>query len=201
MNFQMEKLQENCPVMIIKIPELILKEIDVWVEESKKIKDHPLAELKAVENVGYLSFDGKKHNSYQTSIPSNLVENSFWLPWVLRLVSKNWGGHHLNYSLAKLHGHFHGCDIWTNFSYKGDDNPSHSHYGFLSGVIYHKNHNHETFFDDYGLKYEGFDGTMIMFPSDTLHHVKKQLLDEERITIAFNIIYADNSKKKNFLYQ
>ncbi len=196
----MKKLRENCPVMIAKIPDLIMKEIDIWVEESKKIKDHPLAELKAVENVGYLSFDGKKHNSYQTSIPSNLVENSFWLPWVLRLVSKNWGGYHLNYSLAKFHGHFHGCDIWTNFSYKGDDNPSHIHNGSISGVIYYKNHDHATYFDDFDIKYDGYDGTMVLFPSDVRHHVKEQLQDEERITIAFNMIVTSFQKDASSSY-
>ena len=45
-----------CPVMVTKIPPQILKEIDVWVSESKKFKNSPLAELKANENVGYLCF-------------------------------------------------------------------------------------------------------------------------------------------------
>ena len=54
MNFEMKKLQKNCPVMIAKIPDLIMKEVDIWVEESKKIKDHPLAELKAHEMLDIL---------------------------------------------------------------------------------------------------------------------------------------------------
>ena len=59
---EMKKLQDGCPVMIAKIPKPILKEIDVWVKESKKIKNHPLAELKAHENVGYrYAGIGKKH--------------------------------------------------------------------------------------------------------------------------------------------
>ena len=49
----MQKLQDGCPVMIAKIPEQILAEIDLWVEESRGLKDHPLAALKAHENVGY----------------------------------------------------------------------------------------------------------------------------------------------------
>ncbi|BCU96505.1 MAG: hypothetical protein CM15mV12_2730 [uncultured marine virus] len=29
---------------------------------------------------------------------------------------------------------------------------------------------------------------MVMFPSQVLHHVEKQVVDTERITLAFNII-------------
>ena len=72
---EMKKLAPGtmCPVMVIKIPKQILKEIDRWVNESKKFKNSPLAELKAHENVGYLSLDGKKHNSYQCSISPHLI--------------------------------------------------------------------------------------------------------------------------------
>ena len=87
----MDKLQEGCPVMISQIPNQIQKEIDVWVNESKKFKNSPLAALKAHENVGYLANDGKKHNSYQCSISPHLVDSSFWLAWVLRLTEKYWG--------------------------------------------------------------------------------------------------------------
>ena len=76
---EMKKIRpgSSCPVMVAKIPSQIRKEMDVWVKESRKFKDHPLSALKAHENVGYLSSDGKKHNSYQCSIPTHLVENSF----------------------------------------------------------------------------------------------------------------------------
>ena len=66
-----------CPVMVTTIPKQIQKEIDGWINESKKFKNSPLAELKAHENVGYLTMDGKKHNSYQCSISPHLVESSF----------------------------------------------------------------------------------------------------------------------------
>jgi len=185
---EMKKLREGCPVMIAKIPSQIMKEIDEWVNESKKIKNHPLAELKAHENVGYLSIDGKKHNSYQCSISPDLIEKSFWLAWVLRLSQKYWGiGVPRQFKIRKHDGHFDGYDIWTNFAYRGDDNPRHNHAGFLSGVIYYKNHNHPTLFDDYNVGYEGKDGTMVMFPSKTFHHVKPQMSNKERITLAFNI--------------
>ena len=187
---EMKKLQDGCPVMVTKIPPQIMKELDVWVRESKKFKNSPLATLKAHENVGYLSRDGKKHNSYQCSISPGLVESSFWLAWVLRLSAKYWGigKTDRNFKLRKWDGHFDGYDIWTNFAYKGDDSPQHNHAGFLSGVIYYKNHKHPTLFDEYGCGYEGEDGTMVMFPASTWHHVEPQTDNKERITLAFNIV-------------
>tara|TARA_Y100000768_G_C23721224_1_gene560384 strand:- start:31 stop:651 length:621 start_codon:yes stop_codon:yes gene_type:complete len=189
----------TCPVMVTKIPKQIMKEIDGWVNESKKFKNSPLAELKAHENVGYLSMDGKAHNSYQCSISPHLVEQSFWLAWVLRLTTKYWGMGKVTryFSLRKWEGHFDGYDIWTNFAYKGDDNPKHDHGGFLSGVIYYKNHGHPTVFDDYNIAYEGLDGTMVMFPASTIHHVEEQIVNKERITLAFNIAAGDLNTRKN----
>ena len=192
---EMKKLVPGgtCPVMVGKIPPQIMKEIDGWVKESKRFKNSPLAALKAHENVGYLSADGKKHNSYQCSISPRLVEESFWLAWVLRLTQKYWGMGKSNrqFKIRKWEGHFDGYDVWTNFAYKGDDNPTHNHGGFLSGVIYYKNHGHPTIFDEYGVAYEGLDGTMVMFPSSVLHHVEPQTANKERITVAFNIVKAD----------
>ena len=185
----------TCPVMMVKIPSQIMKEIGGWVNESKKFKNSPLAALKAHENVGYLSIDGKKHNSYQCSISPHLVDSSFWLAWVLRLTAKYWGMGKSNrdFKLRKWDGHFDGYDIWTNFAYQGDDNPPHNHAGFLSGVIYYKNHNHPTLFDDYKCGYGGKDGTMVMFPANIWHHVEPQHQNKERITLAFNIVSNDAS--------
>ena len=187
----MEKLKPGgtCPVMVTKIPPQIMKELDVWVNESKKFKNSPLAELKAHENVGYKMMDGKAHNSYQCSISPHLIEQSFWMGLILRLTSKYWGGEkdHRKFVIRRWGGHFDGYDIWTNFSYKGDDNPIHNHAGFLSGVIYYKNHKHPTIFDQYGIGYEGLDVTMVMFPSSVLHHVEPQTVNKERITLAFNV--------------
>tara|TARA_B100000287_G_scaffold62098_1_gene54169 strand:- start:197 stop:829 length:633 start_codon:yes stop_codon:yes gene_type:complete len=187
---KMHKLRDDCPVMVAKIPSPIRKEIGEWVNESRRIKNHSLSELRAHENVGYLSSDGKKHNSYQTSISPYLIEKSFWLAWVLRLTAKYWGmgGSHRDFSLRKWDGHFDSYDIWTNFAYKGDDNPTHNHAGLVSGVIYHKNHGHPTMFNDYDIAYEGKDGTMVMFPASTWHQVEPQTTNKERITLAFNII-------------
>ena len=192
----MQKLQDGCPVMVAKIPEQILAEIDLWVEESRGLKDNPLASLKAHENVGYKAIDGKAHNSYQCSISPHLIEQSFWLAWVLKLTAKYWGmgKHNRNFKLRKWDGHFDGYDIWTNFAYQGDDNPQHNHAGMLSGVIYYKNHDHPTIFDEYNCGYAGIDGTMVMFPSQVIHHVEKQVVDTERITLAFNISRRDDTQ-------
>ena len=194
---EMKKLAPGtmCPVMVAKIPKQILKEIDGWINESKRFKNSPLAALKAHENVGYLAMDGKAHNSYQCSISPHLVESSLWMAWVLRLATKYWGAgkHNRYFSIRKWDGHFDGYDIWTNFAYKGDDNPTHNHAGFLSGVIYYKNHTHPTIFDQYNVSYEGKDGTMVMFPSQVLHHVEPQHQNKERITLAFNIVSNDAS--------
>ena len=107
---EMKKLYPGslCAVMVAKIPPQIQKELDVWVNESKKFKNSPLAALKAHENVGYLAADGKAHNSYQCSISPHLVEQSFWLAWVLRLTAKYWGGEKTNrsYKMRKWDGHF-----------------------------------------------------------------------------------------------
>ena len=177
----------DTPIMGGIIPSLIMDEITEWVDESRRIKNSPLAELKAHENVGYRGEE--KHNSYQCSVSPYLIEKSFWLAWVLRLVAKySENKNNRGYKLRKWDGHFDGYDIWTNFSYKGDDNPSHNHAGYISGVIYYKNHNHPTIFDDYDFSYPGMDGTMLLFPSDTWHHVESQTEDKERITLAFNII-------------
>jgi len=199
---ELKKLQDECPVMVTKIPKPIMKEIDVWVKESRRLKNHSLRELKSHENVGYLAFDGKKHNSYQCSIPTFLVDNSFWLAWVLRLTAKYWGmgQDHRQYSLRKWIGHFDTYDLWTNFSYKGDDNPKHTHAGMISGVIYYRNHGHPTIFDDYNISYEGLNGTMIMFPSQVFHHVDSQIINKERITFAFNIVETKTATSNGYKY-
>ena len=185
----MNKLMQGCPVMVATLPKIVRKEVRQWVNESRRTMNNPLAALKAHENVGYLSADGKAHNSYQCSISPHLIEQSFWLAWVIRLSQKYWGmgKHHRAFKLRKWDGHFDRYDIWTNFAYKGDVTPRHNHAGFLSGVINYKNHRHPTIFDDYNCSYEGLDGTMVMFPSQVFHHVETQILNKERITLAFNI--------------
>ena len=56
----MTRLKSGCPVLVFDMPKQIRSEIKQWVDYSKKTKNHPLAELKSHENVGYMSMDGKK---------------------------------------------------------------------------------------------------------------------------------------------
>ena len=60
---------------------------------------------------------------------------------------------------------------------------------------YYKNHQHPTIFDEYACAYEGLDGTMVMFPSQVLHHVEPQTVNKERITLAFNIVDEQGKTK------
>ena len=195
-------LHPSSPIMVGTIPKPIMKELDIWVRECRKIKNHPLRDLKAHENAGYLAMDGNKHNSYQCTVPARLVEESYCLAYVLRLSAQYWGEgkSHRDFAIRNLMGHFDRYDVWTNFAYKGDDNPTHNHAGFLSGVIYYRNHSHPTVFDQYNCAYEGKDGTMVMFPASVLHHVEPQHQNKERITLAFNIVGAGDKTTKSTDY-
>jgi hypothetical protein len=185
-------LEYNHPYLKCNLPKEICKEIEIWTKECKKIKSHPLAELKSHENVGYLPETGNVHNSYQCSLPTNLIENSFWLPYTLRSCASYWGGNHRDYKLRKWDGHFDGYDIWANFANKGSDNPTHNHAGNISGVIYVHNFGHPTVFPEYNTQYEGQNGTMILFLSNVLHYVPIQKSNKERITLAFNIVKSSH---------
>ena len=192
---KMRKLRDGCPVMIAEIPKQIKKEIAEWVKESRKFKDSPLSNLKK-----YDTGNRGTNISYQCPPPCNLVENSFWLAWVLKLSAEYWGMGRSDreFRLRKWDGHSDGYDIWVNFSNKGDYFPSHTHSGFLSGVMYYRNHGVPTIFDDYNCSYEGKDGTMVMFPVTTVHRVGDQILDKERITLSFNIAEREVSPYDDF---
>ena len=184
---KINQLTDKAPIFVCELPKQIVGELNVWERECKKIKNHPLGFLKAHENVGYDPNQENTYNSYQCGIPTQLVENSYWLAYIVRSCASIFGHGHRNYYLRKWDGHFDGYDIWANFAYKGNKNPPHGHAGHISGVIYHKNHKHPTIFPDCETKYDGDNGTMIIFPSNTLHCVEKQKSNKERITFAFNI--------------
>ena len=184
--FSVKHLKEGCPVMVTELPIAIIEEIDSWVKYGREIQSHPLYMLKNHENNG--------KNSYQLSVPPRMVEESFWLALTLRLTAILYGGHHTDYRIRKWDGHFNSYDVWLNFSNKGDQNPIHRHAGSYSGVIYCENPDlHPIYFPDYDLEFSGERGTMIIFPSEVEHEVKEQLTDNERVTIAFNIIQNTKS--------
>ena len=172
----------------VKLPSKIIEELDVWKKECDKIKNHPLSFLKNHENAGSLG------NFYQTSVPYNLVDNSFWLAFTLRCCAQLYGGVHKDYHVRTFEGHFDN-DIWINYSYKGNSNPVHDHKGTCSGVIYYSNKDTPTIFNDDNIKFNGRKGDMIIFPSYLKHHVEKQEDELERITFAFNINYEDSNAR------
>jgi len=188
---KLERVNDRSPIMKATMPKEILTEVREWVKECRKVKDHPLAELRSHENVGYLSMDGQKHNSYQCSIPPRMVEESYWLGWVLRLTAKYYGAGktHRDFKLRKWDGHFDGYDIWTNFAYKGDDNPEHNHAGLLSGVMYIQNDGQPTIFPKYNTTTDAKVGNMYIWPSqEAFHYVEEKKTRRERVTVAFNIV-------------
>ena len=186
MNIQ--QLKKDTPIFATELPKEIIKEIDKWIVDCKKIKNHKLSYLKEHDNAGT---DG---NTYQISIPRKHIDDGFFLSYLMRFCAKAFGGFHRDYYMREHHGHFDGYDIWANFAYKGNYNPEHDHAGALSGVIYYKNKDlTPTHFPNNSIKYGGDEKTMIVFPSNTIHFVEKQTSTKERITIAFNIWKNDNN--------
>jgi hypothetical protein len=164
-----------------QLPKEIIKELNHWKKECDKIKKHPLCKLKLHENVG------SKTNNYQTSIPSYLIENSYWLAYVIRLCGIITKEDHRHFFIRKWNGHFDGYDVWINYAYKNNCNPSHNHAGYFSGVIYLNNKKDKTIFPEKNIDFVGRKGDMILFPSHLMHQVNQQKEDYERITFAFNV--------------
>tara|TARA_B100000035_G_C20724304_1_gene432624 strand:+ start:54 stop:632 length:579 start_codon:yes stop_codon:yes gene_type:complete len=178
----------NDPFLICEFPKEISVEMDQWVSAVREIKNHPLSELKAHINVGYNKNCDHIQNAYQCSVPFNMVQDSFWLPYVLKTCASHWGGTDIDYKLTEYPGHFDRSGVWVNFSYEGNGNLEHTHNGFISGVIYYKNNkNHPTIFPHHNKEYCGKNETMILFDSFTPHCVDVQPFVDERITFAFNI--------------
>jgi len=184
--FEYEKLNEY--IIKVKLPDLIFDEIKIWKKECDKIKNHKLSFLKTMDNAG------TEGNNYQVSVSKFLIYDGFWLPYVLRLISKLCGGRHRDYYLREWPGHFE-SDVWINYAYKNNYNPIHSHSGFVSGVIYLQNQNDLTIFPDQNFSVQGKPGEMILFPSTLEHQVEKIKDNYERITFAFNINLDKNHER------
>jgi len=186
--FDVKFLRDHIPILIAKLPEEINDEIGEWALECKKIKAHPLSYLKGHTNIGYDPDSNIFNNSYQCSVPAHLISDSYWLAYTIRLTAKMLNIDNRSIRLRQYPGHFDNYDIWANFSYEGDCNPEHVHVGNISGIVYHKNENHPIIFPHFQVGYGGNNGTMILFPSDTVHCVNPQKSKNERITFAFNLI-------------
>ena len=172
---------ENTPILRGVLPFEILKELDFFITRCREIKNHPLAELRRHRNVG--------KNSYQVSIPTNLLMDSFFLAYLIRMGEYYISVTDLKSRLVRINNvqnHYDGYDVWVNFSYRGDVNPSHTHTGSLSGVIYYENDGQETYFTS-GYSFVGKRGDILMFPSNYGHGVKEKVTNNERITLSFNL--------------
>ena len=195
---KLERVNERSPIMKASMPKEILTEVRDWIKECRKIKDHPLSELKAHRNVGYMYEGvGPKHNTFQCSIPFRLVEESFWLMWILKLVAKHYGQgkDYRSFRIRNPSGVSYDDEygIWANFSYKGDDNPVHSHKtsdGFLSGVMYVYNDGQPTLFPQSSTSVDAKEGNLYLWPCEYPHYVEKKNTRKERVSIAFNIVRA-----------
>jgi hypothetical protein len=170
-----------------ELPNKIFLELLDMIEQTNRIKEHPLAYLKMHRNIG--------KNSYQISINTNLLNDSFTLPYINylgeyyihKLLNKPIDSLYRGLRLRENRGHFDGYDMWINYGYKGDINPMHNHAGTLSGNIYIKNDYQVPTRFISGVEHKGVPGDIIIFPSDLKHEVEELKEDQERITIAFNL--------------
>lgn len=179
MKLEYANLHEH--IYLVNIPDLIWQDILYLKDKCDQIREHPLSFLKLHENIG--------ENSYQVSLPASDFEKSYLMPFIIRSCSKIIGCFHRELYFRKNEGHFDLYDIWINYSGINNSNPVHNHRGNISGVIYIKNDFHEPiFFPDKNIAYEGKPKTMLLFPSSEDHEVKEKKTEEERISMAFNLI-------------
>jgi quercetin dioxygenase-like cupin family protein len=180
----------NSLIMVGRLPDPIIEEIDKFTVLCADIKNHPLSFLKNHVNVGM--------NKYQVSVPTNVFEDSFTFAFIVHMGSYYLSQHtkeslsqiERSVTVRKNHGHFDAYDFWVNFIESGDFNDWHTHGGSLSGVIYVDNKiNLETKFKN-NISFCGKKGDIIMFPSNTEHMVEKNATDETRITYAYNLDIA-----------
>lgn len=171
----------------------ILKELDYFVKSVRKIKDHRLGFIRNHKNAG--------NNSYQMSVPSGLLENSFSMAYFNHLGNyylSRVSGEPFSYMdrrarFRENRGHYDGYDFWVNFSNKGDENPPHSHAGLISSVLYIKNDGLATDFEN-GVSFTGKRGQILVFPSSLMHAVREKKTRSERITMSFNMVDADQGE-------
>ncbi len=180
-------------IMQAQLPDRIFDEVKNWIEPCRAIKDDEYRELLNHHNVG------TDHNSYQTAIPKNLIDNSFFLGYVLHFAelyvrSTTHDERNAEVMPRRCHmrnypGHFDGYDIWMNFTYKGDDNPLHNHAGTLSSIIYIQDDEDSlpTEFPDVNYSHKSSPGQILLFPSHLQHYVVTKQTESERITSSFNI--------------
>ena len=75
--FKDYKKLDDAPVLIARLPEVILNEMKSFVENGNKIRNHELGFLREHHNAG--------ENAYQISVPISDVNNSFTWPYLVVL--------------------------------------------------------------------------------------------------------------------
>lgn len=186
--FSEHKLLDDVPVMICKLPEEIFQEIQGFVEDCRKYKNHPLSFLRQHYNAG--------ENSFQVSVPRAVCSDSFCMPYLIYL------GQFFLYkmdeidledsfraiSIRQSSNHFDNIDFWINYTEKGNYNPNHTHANNegLSGVIYVTGNGKPTVFND-EKEHFGKPGEIAIFPAGLLHKVDTHTDNDERITLSFNL--------------
>ena len=183
----------NPSILKHKIPPSVYKELAKCVEHTDKIKKHKLSCLLEHRNVG--------NNSYQISVPFNLLEGSFLQAYLIYLgewyrckyENLSFNDTRRTVRLRRNENHFDAYDCWINYVEKDAVNEWHNHAGNLSGVIYHTDCKSSATHFENGFSYKGNPGDILIFPSPLRHSVDKHTNEESRITLAYNLYYLNAS--------
>ena len=172
-----------------KIPPSVYEELAKCVKHTDKIKKHELNCLLEHYNGG--------NNSYQVSVPFNLLEGSFLQAYILYL-GEYYRCKYENLSfedtrrtvrMRKNEHHFDGYDLWVNYAEVGSRNVMHNHGGSLSGVIYYTDCKGSPLHFEDGFSYNAEKGDILIFPSSVKHKVNTHTHKDTRITLAYNLYY------------
>ena len=184
-------VQEISPFILKhKLPSLIYKELQRCIKHTDKIRKNKLACLLEHRNFGT--------NSYQVSLPFNLLEGSFFQAYLIYLgewfrckyEKLSFEETRRTVRMRKNEHHFDGYDLWVNYAEKGSINSKHSHAGNLSGVIYYTDcKNSPTCFEN-GFSYKGTKGDIIIFPANTVHYVPIHKDKKSRVTLSYNLYFT-----------
>ena len=192
LNLLFNSVKEISPYILKhNLPSAIYKELTKCVKHTNKIKKNKLNFLLEHHNKGL--------NSYQVSIPTTLLENSFLQSYLIYL-GEYYRCKYENLSftdtrrtvrMRKNENHFDAYDCWVNYAEKGSNNELHLHAGNLSGVIYYTDCVGSPIFFENGFSYAAKKGDILIFPNSFKHGVKKHKNKKTRITVAFNL-YCTN---------